>query len=739
VTRRETRPIVVFVALAALFAPIVAMGAVGPAEASSPSTTSSTNLVSATAHVRGRTVPTGGIHTAAPRPATPQAVPGTATPQSISTLQLASSHCQTGVSTASQLQSEFNRRGPVWGGGDGAEPVAIDGGRTLWLFGDTFIGGGNYYGALNTSGIVHNSFVIQYGGSCFAYLFRKNGTAWSSAITDISSTDWYWPLTGNYDSNTGILSIVASHVHAVVPGDQFGWVIYGVDVLHYRVEPSIQLLSISRLFTYHSTDPAQFGTDLMVDGDSVDFYGCAQQGTAACYLAQTDLELDPSSLEYSTGTGWSTNLSDAAPIEVNDLVGTELHVAAVDDGYVASNQVAILGTTTNAWWGPTPTGPFSPIGTVVDTSSPPVGPTPSNWFTYGGRVIQSSAGAIAVVSVNTWDDEAGTVAGVYGPRFVALDRHLLNRDPFGHFETLAAGPDQITVSGWALDPDQDQALGVEVLMDGALLDDITTNSYRPDVASAFPDEPSNLEGFGQTLAVPPGTHSICLFALNHGLGASNASLGCKTVTVGGVPFGHFESSTVGPDDVTVSGWAIDPDTASSIAVHVYVDGHWTTATTANGNRPDVGTAFPAYGSAHGFSDTIALSAGTHQVCLYAINAGNGTWNPTLGCRSVTVGGVPFGHFEAVSQTGTTVTLSGWAIDPDTALPISVHVYVDGRWTTAATADADRPDVGASFPPWGDDHGFDVTFTATTGHHQVCVYAINWGSGTWNPRLACRST
>ncbi len=112
-------------------------------------------------------------------------------------------------------------------------------------------------------------------------------------------------------------------------------------------------------------------------------------------------------------------------------MGQQLHVAKVGDGYIASNQVPVLGTGTWGWWGPSPTGPFSPIGQLWDANAAPYGPLHSNWFTYGGRVINTSAGAIGVFSVNTWDDEGATVAGVYGPRFVTVGDHLIDRDPFG--------------------------------------------------------------------------------------------------------------------------------------------------------------------------------------------------------------------------------------------------------------------------------------------------------------------
>ena len=690
----------------------------------------------APAVIRGGAVPVSGAHS----PASP--VPGADASANAAlaappTLAIAQVHCQPSATKASDLSAEFNRRGPVWGGGDGAEPVPIDGGRTLWLFGDTYIGSGSYGGPLTTSGLVHNSMVVQYGGSCFAYLLAGSPGHWGSAIADPNSTDWYWPDSGAYDPQTGVLSIVATHVHALILGDQWAWTLLGVDVMHYRVEPSITLTSVEHLFTYSAGDVVRFGTDETVTGDNVLFYGCAQTGPAQCFVAQTDLGIDASSLEYQTADGWSTDQSDAAPLDIDGLTGLELHVAAVGDGYVATNQIPVLATTTEAWWGPTPTGPFSPIGTVMDSSQPPYGPMPVNWFTYGGRIIDTSAGAIGVFNVNTWDDENAHVAGVYGPRFTAISSSVTDRDPLGNLEAAAAGPDAVSLSGWALDPDTTDPSTVEMIVDGQPVAD----DHRGDGAAGcrrvstrrsrrFRDSPRRWRWRAARTRCAP-------VADNVGLGLTDTTLGCRTVVVGGNPFGNFESATAGPDTVSLSGWALDPDSAAPIDVHVYVDGRWTAMTTASTNRPDVGSAFPGYGAAHGFSTSVAVAGGTHSVCAYAINTASGTVNTRLGCRTVVVGGNPFGHFESATRVGGAVTVGGWALDPDSSAPINVHVYVDGRWTAMTTASTARPDVGASFPAYGPLHGFSLTFGVGAGIHTVCLYAINVGSGTTNPSLGCR--
>ncbi|MCL6538769.1 MAG: SpoIID/LytB domain-containing protein, partial [Acidothermus sp.] len=198
--------------------------------------------------------------------------------------------------------------------------------------------------------------------------------------------------------------------------------------------------------------------------------------------------------------------------------------------------------------------------------------------------------------------------------------------------------------------------------------------------------------------------------------------------------GNFEAaSAAGPGRLAVSGWSFN-NSYPSVAdyVDVYIDGAMAGRLTANQSRPDVAAAFPGAGPYHGFSAAFSASGGTHRVCVYGID---GVQNPVLGCRTATLpSGNPGGNLESAADGHGAVTVAGWALDPDTAAPIAVHVYVDGRFGAAVTADGARPDVGSAFPGYGPAHGFVSSVPTSVGSHQVCVYAINTGLGTANPLL-----
>jgi hypothetical protein len=202
------------------------------------------------------------------------------------------------------------------------------------------------------------------------------------------------------------------------------------------------------------------------------------------------------------------------------------------------------------------------------------------------------------------------------------------------------------------------------------------------------------------------------------------------------PVGSFDSaSSTTPTSISVAGWALDPTTTAPINADVYLDGVGTRLS-ANQSRPDVGAAYPGFGDLHGFAATMATTAGTHQVCVYALHSATGP-NPSLGCRTVATNQAPIGSVDvASSPTPTSVMVHGWALDPDTTAPINADVYIDGIGTRLI-ANQSRPDVGAAYPGAGAQHGFDATLATTLGTHQVCVYGIDSASGQ-NTTLGCRT-
>jgi hypothetical protein len=309
--------------------------------------------------------------------------------------------------------------------------------------------------------------------------------------------------------------------------------------------------------------------------------------------------------------------------------------------------------------------------------------------------------------------------------------------PIGRVDSIAGlDSGEIRVTGWTLDRDVTESIKYHVYLDGVQVAEQTADRPRPDVDAVY-SRNGGAHGFDFTLAAKTGQHEVCVWGIDSS-GDPHTQIGCLGVaTVNPSPYGDVNAAVLGyTGAVSITGWAIDPETVDPVAVHVHVDGTGAAATTASVMRPDVAAAYPAAGPGHGFDVTVPVGPGDHRICAYGLNLGKGT-DVQLGCRVITVPPrSPFGDVSAQNADYPGhVVVSGWAIDPDTRDAVAVHVYADGVGAAVAVAASSRPDVGQVYPAYGADHGWQTAMDLTVGAHTVCAYGIDVGPGD-NAPLGC---
>jgi hypothetical protein len=81
-------------------------------------------------------------------------------------------------------------------------------------------------------------------------------------------------------------------------------------------------------------------------------------------------------------------------------------------------------------------------------------------------------------------------------------------------------------------------------------------------------------------------------------------------------------------------------------------------------------------------------------------------------------------------------VAGWALDTDSPTPTDVRISVDGAPVATLAADRLRKDIGVLYPGTGTSRGFAGSIPVAPGAHDVCVDAVNVGSGTVDTRLGC---
>ncbi|MCX7619484.1 MAG: GH25 family lysozyme [Acidimicrobiales bacterium] len=366
------------------------------------------------------------------------------------------------------------------------------------------------------------------------------------------------------------------------------------------------------------------------------------------------------------------------------------------------------------------------------TSSP--NPLPKSWntWTFWQTGVDSVAGIVGTVDVNQFNGDL--------KRLAALSDFVrpFPTSPTGHVEyAKASGRDEAVVKGWAADYDTGDPVKLQVSIDGVLQPDATADEWRPDLTDQLwlwgP-----FHGFTLTFdGLAPGRHHVCVVARNIGPGA-DTHFGCHFFDMPtGPPIGNLEYLAFEPGGFHLRGWTLDPDTAASLLTVVTVDGIGAVATQADVHRPDVGAFFPDWGPSHGFDILVPTPPpGPHTLCVYIGNVGPGA-DIVLGCWPVIAPQPnPIGGVIEASVGSASVSLAGWALDPDSSASLDIAITVDGKLVGIFPTDVDIPVIGVFFRGWGSVHGFRVTINnLTPGNHRICAIAKNLGAGT-DTTLAC---
>jgi hypothetical protein len=300
--------------------------------------------------------------------------------------------------------------------------------------------------------------------------------------------------------------------------------------------------------------------------------------------------------------------------------------------------------------------------------------------------------------------------------------------PRGRVESLVQAPGGVLVKGWAFDPNAPMStLVVYVYIDGKL-HGIRADQPRSDVGAVYPGTGAN-HGFNTTFLLAAGMHTICVVAGNVSYGA-NRTLGCTRLALRYTPTTVITSLIRTATGVRIAGWSSDPDTTAAILVRINDNGRQYTQLTANGRG--------ATHNGHNFAVWLTLRSGYHSICAIGVNVAFGTGSGVTACRAVALRLNPFGRFESLSRSGASanLTVTGWAIDPDTRAPINITIKVDGAAPIVGTAGGTRTDVGLVYPQYGSVHGYGATVPASAGEHTVCVSAVNVSAGA-TISLGCR--
>ncbi|MGZ8762560.1 MAG: hypothetical protein ACXW2Y_04485 [Acidimicrobiia bacterium] len=303
-------------------------------------------------------------------------------------------------------QRAFDARTGDWAGADGAIDVALPDGRVIWLFGDTFAGVLNGRTLQPGFRMPHNSFQVQTA-ACFAPQLGGAFTARTSRIAEPAPGEWYWPIDGYVVGNEVRISMYHMRHTDGPPG--WDWAVVGMHVATLRL-PDLVVTSVTAN-PAGSSNGAHYGVSTFRSGDWVLQYA---KRDASQYVARAPVgQAATGPYEYWDGqSSWTTDPAAAGPMAVPGPTW-DFSVVRYGSGFLASGRIfGILSTDVDAWYSPTPQGPWNRLGPITRTVLTP------GQFAYGGRVAAELPGTppMVVSSVNASDAPSVDVLR-YGPRF----------------------------------------------------------------------------------------------------------------------------------------------------------------------------------------------------------------------------------------------------------------------------------------------------------------------------------
>lgn len=299
-------------------------------------------------------------------------------------------------------------RSKGWTGGDATYSVDLKNGRTLWMFGDSFIDQVSEDRSRPTFRLINNALVLQEGSKMTTF---HGGTAANpqAFAKPPEEGEWYWP--GDATVANGKLYLF---MHGFGTGGGGAWDFFrtSVDLLILNPE-TLAIEGQERIFD----DPViSWGAALLEDDAFTYVYGVESNDAGKkLFVARTSADLS-ATWEYFTGAGWATNPAEAASIF--NWISEQFSVFKDQDIYYLLTQDNLFGKEIYLYTASAPEGSFEDKRVAYCTPE-----TGGDIFTYNAFAHPHVYGDSLLVSynVNSFDyTDILESADNYRPYFVRL-------------------------------------------------------------------------------------------------------------------------------------------------------------------------------------------------------------------------------------------------------------------------------------------------------------------------------
>lgn len=305
-----------------------------------------------------------------------------------------------------------------WIAGDATFSIALPGQKTLWLFGDSFIGTVKPDNSLVSGAkMIRNCAVLQDGDSMAAHFGGtfQNPKSFVSSADD--NSDWYWPEHGILENDT-LKIFFSEFVLASGPaGFNFKYKAAKLAMFTY---PDLTLVDFREL-PYYDKNGVCYGNSVLVENGYTYIFGRKENDTvyhiSYPHIARVPVGNIMAPWEFYNGSSWSTNPDETQKISVV-AVSQQYGVFKLKDKYAIINQEIWFSTKIYSYTSNHIEGPWNNKNLLYDT---PI--LFANTFTYNAFPHpQFNEDDKLLISYNSNGNFADIFKNVevYRPRFIRV-------------------------------------------------------------------------------------------------------------------------------------------------------------------------------------------------------------------------------------------------------------------------------------------------------------------------------
>ena len=246
----------------------------------------------------------------------------------------------------------FTRRGGGWTGGDGTLSIGLPDGRSLWFFGDTFLGYVRPDGSRPLdSPLIRNCLVVQNGEHLTTL---HGGTAHhpTAFLVPRDPEAWFWPGDGTVSEDR--LQVFYHRFRQVAPG-MWGWAWDGTVIATLQL-PALSLVDV---VPRDDGNRVAYGSALLEWGAWVYIYGTLTRGRVKhLHLARAPRQHLEATWQFWTGRQWSSDAKASRSILAG--VSSQFGVVPLASGFglVTMDERAPFSNRVVLYRAAAPTGPW---------------------------------------------------------------------------------------------------------------------------------------------------------------------------------------------------------------------------------------------------------------------------------------------------------------------------------------------------------------------------------------------